>query len=796
MSYATMPKRPAGFSFCLGIVFPLAVLIIEAVSGWCAQTFFDPIPTFWHGLAIAVVVAVNGWLWHRAQDEAPVPRWTIIAGSCAVAISLSYTLVFLPLLPIALIAIIFFGLGILPFAPLLALITAIRLLKRLGARAERLWRDVWIGIAIGITALLAIDVPSAATQAAIGMTTSGNAESARNGIALMRWVGDRDMLLRLCYGDDRRAGGLLSSAFAATRTGFFPTFDERSVTSTTAARELYYRVTGAPFNSVSPPTRGRGAESARMFSFDEDQGGTGVGGRLAGLSLASSRIDGSIAAKDNVAYYEWTAEFANSSFQQREARLTLALPKGAVASRVTLWVNGEPREASVAGRGAVRAAYQNIVVNQARDPLLVTTSGADRLLVQAFPVQPNIPMKIRIGISAPFEIARDGTRSLGLPAIVDRNFEMSKDQKHAVWIESRAPLRGSDPAFITSTLADGSIKVRADLSDTQLLTARPQLIADRLTAPETRTTLVKAEGKAPALLIVQTVAPAPAPRPGSLTILLDGSSGNKGAAAAMSKMFDAIPQGLPVAFVIAADRDVVIAAKPWSAAHRATIEGQIAATSFVGGQDNVTALVKALRVSEGAGSALLWVHGPQPVEFAGSLGSLEQLLERRQDLPTLVRYQATPGPEFAIAENRWFEGATHAAATGKPTDDLHKLVGTMMSDAPVWKITRARGSGGSADGSGHIARLWAAQEIAALNPAIEPQRLAAVALAERFNIVTPVSGAVVLETDADYRNNGLKVPGAQDVPTVPEPAEWAMMLIAAALFLWAWRARAAQAVAA
>jgi hypothetical protein len=74
--------------------------------------------------------------------------------------------------------------------------------------------------------------------------------------------------------------------------------------------------------------------------------------------------------------------------------------------------------------------------------------------------------------------------------------------------------------------------------------------------------------------------------------------------------------------------------------------------------------------------------------------------------------------------------------------------------------------------------LWGSQAVA---DAPGDKRTAAVELARRLNIVTPVSGAVVLETDAEYGANGLPVPGAADVPTVPEPGFWALLAIVALL---------------
>jgi hypothetical protein len=65
-------------------------------------------------------------------------------------------------------------------------------------------------------------------------------------------------------------------------------------------------------------------------------------------------------------------------------------------------------------------------------------------------------------------------------------------------------------------------------------------------------------------------------------------------------------------------------------------------------------------------------------------------------------------------------------------------------------------------------------------------RDAALTLATTLNLVTPISGAVVLETKQQYDDAGLtpKPTGLPTVPTVPEPHEWALLLLATAMFGW------------
>jgi hypothetical protein len=599
----------------------------------------------------------------------------------------------------------------------------------------------------------------------------------------MRTIGDEDLLLRLCYGGVGRAAGPASFLLATINEGMFA---PGPAAGTGAARELYFRTTGQAFGKATPEEGRRVRFGA--FDFDEDVGGEAVGGRALGVTLAESRIDGSVAAADNLAYLEWTVVFANEADVQREARLTLALPEGAVASRATLWVNGEPREASVAGRAATRAAYQS-VVSMSRDPLLVTTDGAGRLLVQAFPIPPHAKLKLRIGLTAPLAIAPDGRRSLALPAIADRNFEIAKGLEHQLWVEADAAAGASGAALEARAIPGGAVQLRGRMSDAQLSARSLRIRIAPLTGPSVRTGTAPASGKAPAFAVVQSVERAPAAPPSSLHILLDGSAGNRAAAMGLKKALGSLPAGLPVSLAVASGAPQRVEAAPWSAEQRARFEAAIDNSIFEGGEDNLGPLAEVLEAASGSDARLLWIHGPQPVAFAGARTRLEQMLERRTELPGLIRYQAEPGPAFTISGSPWFETARAVAPGGDPAADLAALLAE-QGGGPRWQIERRRVPAAvGAERSPHIARLWAAGELAAAAGAKDKAREEAIALAHRLNIVTPVSGAVVLETDREYGANGLPVPDPSDVPTVPEPGTWALLAIGAALLVWFARRR-------
>jgi hypothetical protein len=83
-----------------------------------------------------------------------------------------------------------------------------------------------------------------------------------------------------------------------------------------------------------------------------------------------------------------------------------------------------------------------------------------------------------------------------------------------------------------------------------------------------------------------------------------------------------------------------------------------------------------------------------------------------------------------------------------------------------------------------LARAWAADAVE--NPTVVMTDAARAELAARYQMVTPFSGAVVLETQAQYDEFGL-TPADGDatphVPNVPEPSSSLLVILATAAAL-------------
>jgi hypothetical protein len=292
--------------------------------------------------------------------------------------------------------------------------------------------------------------------------------------------------------------------------------------------------------------------------------------------------------------------------------------------------------------------------------------------------------------------------------------------------------------------------------------------------------------------VVQEIARRATPATPAMMLVIDGSAGLAQETDKLIAALDAIAPGIKVGAIIASEPLRQVSLAPWSDAQKRAIVNLLRSASFFGGQDNAPALAEALQMLEAEPSAtLLWTHGPQPISFHGSSAHLEQAAARLSRLPDVVLYDVEPGPNEALPDAPWAWSARSLPATGALESDLSGFFASMSGQGRSFAIRRGQGNTaeGQALGSDHIARLWASGRVLDLmraNPT--GNRAAAVALATEYRLVTPVSGAVVLETKQQYDESRLTPVGQATVPTVPEPHEWALLLIACAgLMWWVWR---------
>ena len=770
---AKVQLRGRTFVLWFGVVLPAIAILVEVLCRPCASTVFDPFPTVMHGVLVVLVPCANLLIWWvsaRWSDRSVVKL--TVANGLAIGVAFVYGLIYLPFSPLAVIAILFCGLGLLPLAPIFALAAALlcfRYLRRVAIASNRAYLGAaGGGFAAGIVVLCALEGRFTATHLGVRMVVSDSVEHRRNGIRLLRTLGDDDYLLRMCYVRQHRATDIGSFLLASAGGG-----------DTADARLAYYRLTGRPFNEVEPPPLFRGRRS-RGRAFDEALGGLTVGGKVEGLSLHSSRMDGSIDADAALAYLEWTLEFVNSSSWQREVRAQVWLPPDGVVSRLTLWVDGQEREAAFAARGKVREAYER-VVQRRRDPVLVTTSGPDRVQVQCFPVPPNGEMKIRLGITAPLVLASKAQGTLHLPQFIETNFVTPADVQHAIWMESKSPLRPSVPSITAENPKPSLYAARGEATVGQVgvfVTAgrAAEALNCWTTDPIGKDTHV----------VTQTIEPVAVRAPSRVVIVVDGSAGMAAVASRVAETLTALPEGIEFAAILASDAPVELAEPQRGTAdlYRQVSEA-FGSRDFVGGRDNVPALELAWDlVAQSQDGVIVWVHGAVPVELSPASG-LRQRWERRPDRVRMFDAQVAPGANVIA---RKLDGLPQIESCR----DLKALFRAWDGQQTKWSFKRRRVAKQEAEAfmgerkqtSAHLARLWAYEQV--LQDAPQGRLDAAIKLAASYHLVTPVTGAVVLETQRQFEEAGLEPAEADSVPSIPEPEMVLLMVLAAVVLLWAW----------
>ncbi|HJU93503.1 MAG TPA: VIT domain-containing protein [Pyrinomonadaceae bacterium] len=774
------------FTLFAGVIMPVISITVEATTHVCAETFFDPIPTMWHLLLVIFVPLAQLHVWFVVRRGANTrPVLTGLVNAVAIGVSLFYSLVYIPLLPLAALTLLFV-VGVLPLAPLLSLVASIVMrvqLKQVAATTSQTSfalrkAGLFAGFAIAAASIVAMELPASLTRYGLKLAASSSPETRGKGIRFLRTFGSREYLLRTCYGRSGWATDLVGSFFSV----------QDPVTPAEAQR-IYYRVTGDTFDSFAPPRRVGGTLIADEADFDNNQGGDVVAGKVKGLSLFSSKLDGSMDPNGGLGYMEWTLVFRNESPVQREARTEIQLPPGAVVSRLTLWVNGEPREAAFAGKGKVKQAYQQ-VVQQRRDPVLVTTAGRDRIMVQCFPVPSyNGEMKIRLGITVPLVVEDLHNARLLLPHFVNRNFNIPNDFTHSTWIESKSPMTTSSRSLLPSQFSETSA-LGGGLQDFEL--SQPETSIKFPLA--NRASWSKDPFERSDFIVQQSIVERVPVHVYRIVLVLDTSEGMEDAARELQMALGSIPSHFDVKLVFANSDEMY----DLTASGIEKISLKLGSATFAGGADNTPALLKGwdLAAEKPGNNVIVWVHGPQLMHLH-SIEELRQRWERRPYGPVLYSVRTSTGSDEIEKGLDGINEVKSVARMDYLEKDLENLFKRLTGQTKTLEYVRTSRKVEeyphpveAIETSDHLARLWANDEVARILSARDDEAVratatdAAITIASRYQLVTPVTGAVVLETAQQYSASGLTPVDPGTVPTIPEPEIVALLIVVAVFLSW------------
>lgn len=784
------PDKRGRIAYTLVALLAAATILVEAATRMCAIHFFNPIPTYMHlallGAVPVILLATTVFL-STGRASAYI-GWLCFANGCLFAVGGLYTLAFLPLMPVAIVAILLLGLGILPLAPVMVCIASFCQGMQLRRQAKSIKKTkglIWRWLLGFLMAALPLGVwygYTAALDHAMQMAASSITEEQDAGLSRLRQLRGEQYVLAHCFPRMRGAA-------AAMR----------------ASRITYYRLTGKDYREAERPPW----HFALDWDWDWQRGGSNVGDITKAVALRSAVYDVSIAGSDNgdsagpgVAYAELTLEFANTGMYREEARCQLILPPGGVASRLTLWIDGEEREAAFGKLGAVRQAYTQ-VVSRRLDPALLTTAGPDRVLLQCFPIMPGETMKVKAGFSLPIT-PEGGQGHLQLPYIAERNFDLKLETGVSVWAESDAPLSGNGILGTDSgkeiAVNDGSEKrekayaIRGRVVMDELAKARITLPLPK--APATYQAELSGIGATSELLNEEALDER------LVAVVIDASRQFEGiwnAPVFGKRALERIPDGCRVALFAGE-----IALPPLTAAEAVRQwPDALSRLAYPGADGQTENLGKAWDMCDGRRNAVvLWIHGAMPVDFAETSGMTQRFRRRppREEGPIVYSVQIRPGVnriEEKLADSGglarlpfWFDLPL--------ADGLGNLFANM--NYPEFTPERyrftIRDTAGNGDNRyGHVVRLAMARAVEERLARSDGKDIGAaneapVADALRLRLVTRATGAVVLENAAQYAEHALDPSAASEaVPIIPEPEEWAMLAIAVLLVAMLYRQR-------
>ena len=702
------PNRHTAF-LVLTVLAGLGGIALESGAHILAGSPGDPLP---HGgylaaylFAVLVPIPV-AFLLARPSRSAVLLSLAVAANAASLVIALAMSFALLPVLPFALLLSLFvvgiaglspyllFALGVGQWFGLRVALREANLSPRHGAFAAVL-------TAAGAAAALFVQpffVGRGIGQAFRAGISAGEERAVAG--ALHRLGGDA-AVLTLCYRTPLPLWERLGASSGVDDYYWGHTNDDATVKS---ARRLYFLMKGQSYAAAPVPWTVGNYRSEQWINdvAGEEVGGTRVGLPVPKLSLAS--VTGSETRDARTATAEWTATMtlANEGDTANEARAEILLPPGAVLHQASLWIGGRECQAAFGPQATVRRAYRTLAVVERRDPLLVTMPTPGKLFVQCFPVPAHGRMTVRLGVTLPLAPdPADRRRAAGTsPAFGAVNFAVAGDPRTVL---ARGVVRRGA----------ASVSLPAGVAWSERASAPPPV--KLLVAVDTGARMSEWLGGAARTSLDAALSDLPA---GSAVTFADAGSG-------------ALSAGIPA------------------------MRG--------GGIDAVPVLTRLVRekLSGGAFDAVLYLHGavPDSVSDPAPLArAIKALPARPNTRPRFYSLLLAPNAPDALGDRLAMQANARVASVAQYENAGMAVTGTVERVVSGDAAPGTNAAPGDPDAEASRARLRdyrAALAAWYAHSNFGAEALSAARTAASLHLVTPLSGAVVLQTEADYKRNGL-----------------------------------------
>ncbi len=599
-----------------------------------------------------------------------------------------------------------------------------------------------MGIGLTLVSFLGAEARSTYIRIAENWSLSDEATERETGLAMLRGA-DPEKELKMECADVHTAG--IAGLFLPLNAD--------------AQKRLFFAATGKPY-------RDRQNTNMSLMSNDYLKNHV-VGSTVDGLSLHRSAIFGKVHPNTLSSTLDWNFVFKNKTYMNQEARAELALPEGAVISGLTLWINGVEKRGSFRANEQAGGSYQWINV-QHKDPALITDLGRGRYLLQASPVPGQGEMKVQLTITEPLKLDGEKIASFGMPHFIDQNFSLTGEHEINLRSKSRLITGSKLSAIKPVQTLDGEQLLLGSLKEDDISKSTFSVKVDSPIDFKTIATKDPSSAK----FFVEELKTKSSNAPRHLVVVVDASQAMKSHVEEVVAALENVPGDIDTKVVLAGDKKT----------EPVTLSEGIAMLKkgdFGGGQDNLQALVKAAeRAGENKDGAVLWIHGPQPgynnenylmPPYAAAPSFFEIALDDcLTDTNDFFKNHREIGPFNAVARSgplgedlkaflsKWKPGAKETFVEIASVLDL--------AQAPTQLVEKDDAA------SREVAVLAAAHQAADLIR--KGDTVKAATLGANYQIVTPVTSAVVLEQGAvNPTAINMGGPNAAALPqSVPQPA--------------------------
>ncbi|MFH7017153.1 XrtN system VIT domain-containing protein [Flavobacterium sp. FlaQc-47] len=373
------------------------------IGCFCLNTF---IPLF-HDLPIWVYLAtlafcLSNFFIYRNSDESRETSISFFINGLSFAIILYFTIYLLPLMPFSFVAILALGLGFYGLVPALVLIIHIITIIRHLTTNRINYISFGAGFLIVITGLtvftIGLSIESRKIAESVTMQSFDQNDSLPNYIAISQRLKPNffnEILLKkdIVYIP-------LHDIFAL---GGFDSFGSKQYNE----RKIHNPIVSIAYLFCQDLNLDND-DKINILKSNFDKRLEAEEQLWSGQDLITKNIkeDVKVYPESRLAYTEISMkiECTEDSWRDQEAIYSFQLPEGSVATSLSLWVNGIERKGVLTTKEKAKAAYHQIVGVESRDPSLMQWKEGNKVVVRVFPVNRKNPRTFKCGFTTPLKV--------------------------------------------------------------------------------------------------------------------------------------------------------------------------------------------------------------------------------------------------------------------------------------------------------------------------------------------------------------------------------------------------------